>query len=248
MTTKTNPPAQAVELRLDDQITEDLAGSVYRELRAAICDFRLQPNQRLVQNALADELGISRTPVRDALLRLAQEGLVQPAPQRGGYLVSEFTAREVLDIYDVRLALEPDAAAEVAGQHGAVSIATLRELNAKIASQPTADIAGTFELNRAFHALVVAPSENVIIRQMLDQLWSMPSALRMYHLQMLDGHDSSQMVEAQETIVVAQMVEEHETIVVALENGDSAAVRAALASHIELARADAVQHVERDAT
>lgn len=235
MTTKINPPAQPLELRLDGQITEDLAGSVYRELRAAICDFRLPPNQRLVQNALADELGISRTPVRDALLRLAQEGLVQPAPQRGGYLVTEFTAREVLDIYDVRLALEPNAAAEVAGRHGAVAIATLRELNAKIASQPAAEIAGTFELNRDFHALVVAPSENVIIRQMLDQLWSMPSALRMYHLQMLDGHESS------------QMVEEHDAIVVALENGDSEAVREALASHIELARADAVQHVEQDA-
>jgi DNA-binding GntR family transcriptional regulator len=234
MRTETKIPTQSLELRLDAPATEDLAQSVYRELRAAICDFRLQPNQRLVQNALADELGISRTPVRDALLRLAQEGLVQPAPQRGGYLVSEFTAREVLDIYDVRLALEPDTAAEVAGRHGAVALATLRELNAKIDSQPATGIAGTFELNRDFHALVVEPSDNVIIRQMLGQLWSMPSALRMYHLQMLDGHDSR------------QMVEEHETIVAALENGDPRAVRDAVASHIEMARADAVQHVEQD--
>jgi DNA-binding GntR family transcriptional regulator len=227
--------AGALDLQLDGQLSEDLASSVYRELRAAICDFRLQPNQRLVQNTLADELGISRTPVRDALLRLAQEGMVQPAPQRGGYLVSEFTAREVFDIYDVRLALEPNAAAEAAGRHGAVAIATLRELNSKIASQVPAESANTFELNRDFHALVIEPSDNVIIRRMLGQLWSMPSALRMYYLQMVDDHDAG------------QMVEEHETIIVALENGDSQRVKDAVASHIEIARADAVQHVAEDA-
>ena len=93
MTTSSTTEERGLHLTIDDASADGIAGSVYRELRAAICDFRLEPNQRLVQNNLADQLGISRTPVRDALMRLAQEGLVHPSPQRGGYLVSEFTAR-----------------------------------------------------------------------------------------------------------------------------------------------------------
>lgn len=220
-------------LTIDDESADGIAGSVYRELRAAICDFRLEPNQRLVQNNLADQLGISRTPVRDALMRLAQEGLVHPAPQRGGYLVSEFTAREVLDIYDVRLALEPLAASQAAGHHTAVEIAMLRELNSAIAAQAEAPRDDTFELNREFHGLVISRSENVIIRRMLDQLWSMPSALRMYNLQMVADHDPE------------SMVSEHEQIIIALETGDGARVANDVRSHITKARAEAVEHVEQ---
>ncbi len=222
-----------LDLTIDADATDGLAGSVYRELRAAICDLRLEPNQRLVQNNLADQLGISRTPVRDALMRLAQEGLVHPAPQRGGYLVSEFTTREVLDIYDVRLALEPSAAAQAAGHHGPAEIAKLRELNASIAAQTARQGAGAFELNREFHALVISHSENAIIRRMLSQLWAMPSALRMYNVQMYDGHDPQ------------PMVSEHELIIAALESGDAVRVNDEVESHIEKARAEAVEHVEK---
>ena len=107
MTTGPTTEDHGLRLTIDDESADGIAGSVYRELRAAICDTRLEPNQRLVQNNLADQLGISRTPVRDALMRLAQEGLVHPAPQRGGYLVSEFTARFLVD----DLGVEPDRVA-----------------------------------------------------------------------------------------------------------------------------------------
>ena len=222
-----------LDLVIDEASPEGLAASVYRELRAAICDFRLEPKQRLVQNNLADQLGISRTPVRDALMRLAAEGLVHPAPQRGGYLVSEFTAREVLDIYDVRLALEVSAAAQATGRHGLVEVARLRELNEAIANPSNPDGPSTFELNREFHALVVSRSDNVIVLKVLAELWSMPSALRMYNLQMIEEHDSD------------LMIAEHEEIIAALEQGDSGRVEEAVRTHIEKARAEAVQHVDR---
>ena len=233
MTTGPTTEQRDLELTIDDASADGIAGSVYRELHAAICDFRLEPNQRLVQNNLADQLGISRTPVRDALMRLAQEGLVHPAPQRGGYLVSEFTAREVLDIYDVRLALEPLAASQAAGHHTSVEIAMLRELNSAIAAQAEGSSDDTFELNREFHGLVISRSDNVIIRRMLDQLWSMPSALRMYNLQMVADHDPE------------SMVSEHEQIITALESGDGARVANDVRSHVTKARAEAVEHVEQ---
>ena len=199
MTTGPTTEDHGLRLTIDDESADGIAGSVYRELRAAICDFRLEPNQRLVQNNLADQLGISRTPVRDALMRLAQEGLVHPAPQRGGYLVS----------------------------------AMLRELNSAIAAQDEGSSDDTFELNREFHGLVISRSENVIIRRMLDQLWSMPSALRMYNLQMVADHDPE------------AMVSEHEQIITALEAGDGARVANEVRSHVTKARAEAVEHVEQ---
>ncbi len=224
-------------LRLDenDHSGAALAERVYDELRAAICDYRLAPNQRLVQKALAAQLGISRTPVRDALLRLSQEGLVRTTPWRGGYLVTEFTEHEVIQIYEVRLALEPIAAELAAGTHSAVQIARLRETNGSIAGAPADAVAEHYELNRAFHAAVVEPADNAILRRMLDQLWSMPSSLRMYYHQVATG-DS-----------VQAMAAEHAAIIEALELGDGTLARQRVHAHISGARQDALEHFRADA-
>lgn len=225
-----------LQLRIDDGSPDGLANHVYRELREAICDYRLAPNQRLVQNALADQLGISRTPVRDALLRLLQEGLVRPAPWRGGFLVSEFTAHEVLEIYDVRIALEPLAGQQAAGRHTRAQIAELQDLNARIARAPGRSIAEHYALNHAFHALVVVPCENAILKRMLDQLWSMPSSLRMYHQQVLAES------------AIAQMVAEHDGIVEALAAGDRELVRLRLLAHLEAAKQGALETFDPQAS
>jgi DNA-binding GntR family transcriptional regulator len=211
------------ELTIRPAVGQALAEAVYRELREAICDSRLEANVRLVQNALADQLGISRTPVRDALLRLAQEGLVQALPWRGGYAVSEFTAREVFDIYDVRMALEPVAAAHAAGHHTRAQLTALRELNERIAEEPESSVAEHYQLNQAFHAAIVEPCPNDILKRMLDQLWSMPSALRLYYRQVSGGP-------------IAQTVDEHAQIIEALAGGAPETVDAAVRTHIEHAR------------
>lgn len=226
-------PATSVrDLEITVNSRDGLAETVYRELRAAICEGRIPAGERLVQNGLAESLGISRTPVRDALLRLSQEGLVEPSPVRGGYLVSEFTEREVFDIYDVRLALEPAAAESATGRHSASQLAELRETNDRMRSLSCYSDPSGFELNRRFHDLVVAPCENRIRRRLLDQLWRMPISLRMYQLHM---------VSEQEWGV---MLGEHEAIVAALEGGDPETVRSTVADHIRISRADALAHVE----
>lgn len=207
---------------------EPLSTLVYRELREAICDDRLPAGRRLVQNALADHLGISRTPVRDALLRLSQEGLVTALPWRGGYTVSPFTVREVLDIYEVRLPLELLAARETAGHHTRAQIAALRELNAKIEAAAGGPLLEQYNLNRDLHALIVAPSENEVNKRMLEQLWAMPSALRMYHVQIADDHP------------VDNSVVEHSMIIDALESGDADTIVARTSAHLEAAHALAV--------
>lgn len=220
-----------LSLRAPDAQAGDLSTQVYRELREAICDRRIPPRRRLVQNALADQLGISRTPVRDALSRLVQEGLVDPAPVRGGFVVREFTPHEVLEIYDVRLALEPVAARGAVGRHSAPQLAEMRELNEAIANRSADSLSHDYQLNERFHELVVAPCDNQILRRMLAQLWQMPSSLRMYNMQTSD--------EERELTVV-----EHAAIVDALADGDGDRAVARIEDHILGAKRIALAHFE----
>jgi DNA-binding GntR family transcriptional regulator len=218
-----------IEMRAPDGHAGDLSTQVYRELREAICDQRIPPRQRLVQNALADQLGISRTPVRDALSRLVQEGLVDPAPVRGGFIVREFTPHEVLEIYDVRLALEPVAARGACGRHSGTQLAEMRDLNAAIEAEPADSVSHGYELNERFHALVIQPSDNEIMKRMLAQLWQMPSALRMYHFQASE-HERE------------VTVSEHEGILGALAEGDADLLVELIEAHIRGAKQIALEH------
>lgn len=88
--------------------TGTLSEDVYRRLRAAIVRGEHRPNARLIEAELAEQLDVSRTPVRDGLLRLASEGLV--LSRRRGWVVREHTADEISEIYGVRSALEGYAA------------------------------------------------------------------------------------------------------------------------------------------
>lgn len=226
-------PEELADLRLraPDGNSGELSAQVYRELREAICDDRIPPRQRLVQNALAEQFGISRTPVRDALARLVQEGLVDPAPVRGGFLVREFTPHAVLEIYDVRLALEPVAARGAAGRHSGAQIAEMRDINEAIGSASSGSLSEQYGLNERFHALVVEPYENEIMKRMLSQLWQMPSALRMYHFQ----------ASYEERDVT---VGEHAEIIAALAAGDAATAVERIEDHIRGAKRIALDHFE----
>lgn len=222
-----------LNLRMPKTHSGGLSAQVYHELREAICDQRIPPNRRLVQNVLADQLGISRTPVRDALARLVQEGLVYPAPVRGGFIVKEFTTHEVLEIYDVRLAMEPFAARRATGEHSRAQIAEMRDINAEIESSSLESVSEQYALNERFHGLVIEPCGNEILKRMLRQLWQMPSSLRMYHFQ-------ASPTEHEVTVV------EHAGIVEALEAGDTDRVVERVERHIIGAKQIALAHFEAE--
>src|SRR6187200_3686539 len=86
---------------------------VHRDLRHAILEGELAPGERLRAEALAGRFGTSRTPVREALLMLEREGLVDVLPNRGA-IVRSFDADDLLDLYEVRSLIEPHAAARAA--------------------------------------------------------------------------------------------------------------------------------------
>jgi DNA-binding GntR family transcriptional regulator len=84
---------------------EKLREKVYSTLKKRILSFELKPGERFFETEMAENLGVSRTPIREAFNRLEQEGLIKALPKRG-YAVSDVTSREIEELYEIREALE----------------------------------------------------------------------------------------------------------------------------------------------
>lgn len=95
------------------RVPETLGYEVYGMLLDGLIEGRIRPGDRLIMDRLANELDVSRTPVRDALQRLYREGVIEPAGRRG-YLVREQSALDIRDFYLARMAIEGAAAAAIA--------------------------------------------------------------------------------------------------------------------------------------
>lgn len=130
---------------------------VQGELRHAILDGTLAPGQRLRAEAIAERFDASRTPVREALLLLEREGLVDVEPHRGA-VVRVFDAADLIDVYEIRALLESHAAARAATRICQPAIERLDELcalgDAGRGNTPEA-VAEQIELNDEFHRLIV---------------------------------------------------------------------------------------------
>lgn len=136
--------------------TGDASERVYAELLTRIAEGEFTAGERLFEQALARDLGVSRTPVRDALKRLAAEGLVDTAPNKGAQLVS-FTAEDTAALYDLRAHFEPVACRLAVPRLTEEDLAGLEALNAQMQAivaggQDPADLTA---LNNAFHTVFV---------------------------------------------------------------------------------------------
>jgi len=110
--------------------TEDLGRQVHKIFKNMIINGDLRSGQKLVQDELAERLGVSRTPLQFALSKLEQENLVETLPRRGFY-VRRYSRRDLLDIYDIRCRLEPLAARGAAVNATEAEIAGLADLIAQ---------------------------------------------------------------------------------------------------------------------
>lgn len=138
----------------------------YLSLRAQILAGQLAPGAPLVQSALAQDLGVSMTPVREALRDLATEGLVTLVPHRGA-VVTALDLEDALEIHRIRLALEPDALA------AAVSMGTddvLRQAHGMHQEMADAPAAQWVILNRDFHVLLLTTTPSRRLRSLLRSL------------------------------------------------------------------------------
>lgn len=131
---------------------------VYRNLRLAILSRNLQPGTRLIETELSQALGVSRTPLREALAKLKQDGLINSAG-RAGYLVTD-PRQDITDAYHVRAAIEGYAARLAAQNITNLEIQRLRENVAANMAIDLADTARRAELNLEFHEIVAHASRS----------------------------------------------------------------------------------------
>jgi len=199
--------------------------TVFLSLRSRILSGELSANSVLREQALAEELGVSRTPVREALRRLDEAGLVTFVPNRGATVVA-WTIEQVRETYFVRAGLESRAAGLAATRITADELGVLADLIA--AMEPVLDAdddAGRAELSRLnaeFHRIVVSASRST-------QLMTLTSAVgRVPLMESAFRRNSAQ--------YRARSNHQHRDILTALTTGDAIWAEVAMRSHILAAR------------
>lgn len=199
-----------------------LTARVYQALKQRVLRCELLPGQDVFEGRLAREFGTSKTPVREALNMLCQEGLVQVLPRRG-YLIAPITIKDVQDIFDLRLTLEGMAAERAAERVDRQQLAGLQELvEARYVFGDRHTYSRFLASNRHFHVAVAEASANPRLASMVDRLLS--EMERVLHLG-LDLADSAE-----------EMAREHAELVVALARGDAALAREVAVQQIEQSR------------
>jgi DNA-binding GntR family transcriptional regulator len=133
-----------------------LAARVYDDLKRDILSCALRPSQVVYEAELAQRYGVSKTPVREALNTLRQEGYIDVVPRRG-YIVAPISIQDVQQILNLRMILEP-AAAELAAQHATAE--QLRQLRRLAQRTDTQRGPAAFSVDRQFHVLVAEASGN----------------------------------------------------------------------------------------
>jgi DNA-binding GntR family transcriptional regulator len=166
MTSPHAPPAVSPPAPLPIASVVD---QVYEAIRERITSGSLPRGDRIHQEDLAEELGVSRTPVREALRRLAAEGLVEMRTNRGAR-VADVNRREMNAAYQARLVIEPGAARLAAKQR---LPGPLQRMQDALAAQRRAvpDVGKSFEANREFHLALVQASGNEYLMQFVRRLW-----------------------------------------------------------------------------
>jgi DNA-binding GntR family transcriptional regulator len=207
---------------------------VYDHLRTEIFEGRLEPGTELIEVALAGQLGVSRGPLREAIGRLAAEGLVTVSPRRGA-VVRSLSKEEFLHLYQVREALERMAVQLAVPRLTEEQFEGLAELNEAMEAHATRNkVDAFFEANLAFHARLLEASGNAklqeLYRQLLDQLGR-------YRLRSLALRGNLQ-----------RSVSEHKAILRAARRGDAERAAQLMAEHIRVPQRRAMALEEAEPT
>ena len=197
-------------------------------IRAAILDGRLTPGQRLKEEELARELGISRTPVREALLILQAEGLVDASPNRGA-VVRALDADDLEDLYQLRALLEGHAARRAAGNISDAALVSLRESCDRFESIIDDEVTELVKENVLFHNVILDASGSRRVSDLVRRVIELPLVYRSYIWYSIDQRRIS--------------AHYHRQITKALEARDGERAELVMKEHVFEARDVLVAHV-----
>lgn len=214
-----------------DLIVRNLSEQIFDLVRDRIVSGSVPANVALRQDALAAELGVSKIPLREALARLEQEGLLVSQPNRG-FFVRPLSSEEAEEVYALRLKIEPDAivvAAKRAGDADRASARLALDALDRAIDKGTEDVG---RLNRAFHLALVRPARQPLTFQVVERLHIIAERYVRKHLEPI-GRD-------------VRANEEHEEILAAWNAGDAGRVGELTHQHIASTLSDLRRQFKQD--
>ncbi len=193
--------------------------AVLLELRRFIATGVLRPGQQVIQDALADKLGVSRVPLREALKILEGEGQVTYVAHRG-YFVTELSLSDLLEVYRIREILEAEAVTVAVPQMTAEDIDRLEEAERDVrGAAEVADVVAMTAANRRFHFTLIEACALPRLVRLIRLLWD---ATEVYRSVYYNEEHNREVVEA-----------EHRAVVTAVKAGDAGTALLVLAEHRE---------------
>lgn len=206
-------------LNFDIHNHKPLREMVYEELKMQILTGAIIPGTRMMEVELADEMGVSRTPIREAIRKLEKEGLVTIEPRRGAY-ASMISTEDMVEILEVRQDLEGLAAFFAAERMPKEKLELLHEVSDKYNDAvKRGSMEDMITYDTRFHRTIVDSCHNKILVQMIEQLQELVLRFRYIY------YDNFRRAE--------NMPEEHAAIIQAIESGDANAARYAADVHID---------------
>lgn len=192
---------------------------VFNTLRQAILRGELKPGERLMEIQLANKLGVSRTPIREAIRKLELEGLVLMIPRKGAE-VAEITEKSLRDVLEVRRALEELAVELVCEKITDEQIQDLKGAAEDFkASLKERDITRIAEADVKFHDVIYIATDNQKLIQLLNNLREQMYRYRVEYLKRSDFHQ--------------QLIDEHEEIIETIESGQKDRAVQVVCQHVD---------------
>ena len=192
---------------------------VFNTLRQAILTGELKPGERLMEIHLANKLGVSRTPIREAIRKLELEGLVTMIPRRGAE-VAQITEKSMSDVLEVRRAMDALCTVLACERISEEEIAELSAACDKFATAAnTKDIRKCAQADVDFHDIIVRATGNKRLVQLINNLSEQMYRYRFEYLKDVSRYDN--------------LIEEHRIIYESIRNHDKDAARTAAELHID---------------
>ena len=206
-------------LTIEENAYLPLRDVVFQTLRQAILKGELQPGERLMEIKLAESLGVSRTPIREAIRKLELEGLVVMIPRKGA-AVANITEKDTKDVLEVRRTLEMFAVEVACERITPEQLVQLKEAaKAFEASKGSMDLSRIAETDMYFHEIIYEATQNDRLVQMLNNLRENMYRYRIEYLKDPNYYDS--------------LVKEHQQILDAIEKKDKSRAGICMRDHID---------------
>lgn len=205
------------EVNMDEYLP--LRDVVFKTLRQAILRGELKPGERLMEIQLANKLGVSRTPVREAIRKLELEGLVLMVPRKGAE-VAQITEKSLIEVLEVRKALEELAVKLACERISAEELEMLKEAEQKLENVlEDEDITVVAEADIEFHDVIYNATGNQKLIQLLNQFREQMYRFRVEHLKRKEFHP--------------QILAEHNELIATIVNGSKEQAAGLIGMHID---------------